>query len=74
MKLKTIPLQLVGRYTAFTVNRHGFAVRVPIWVPALDSEPATPESETDPRNPNVPGHEGAGHTSESAGHTSPPTT
>ncbi|KKL25991.1 hypothetical protein LCGC14_2399750 [marine sediment metagenome] len=33
----------------------------------MQAEPATPESETDPRNPNVPGHE-------KTGHIAPPTT
>ena len=34
---------------------------------AMPDEPATPETEADPRNPNVPGHEVTGH-------VSPPTT
>ena len=34
---------------------------------AMPAQPATPEIEADPRNPNVPGHEGAGY-------ISPPTT
>ncbi len=33
----------------------------------MQAKPATPETEADPRNPNVPGHE-------LAGHVSPPTT
>ena len=33
---------------------------------ALPAQPATPESETDPQNPNVPGHEPTGHVSPSS--------